>query len=192
MDKDILDSLLDEIGEERLNHTLRVVEEAKKLAVKHSVDINKAAITALLHDCGKFTNKKKILKRAYDFDIILSNVMKHNPELIHAPLGAKIANHKYNIEDQDILNAIRYHTTGRKSMSKLEKLIYIADYIEPSREFIGVEEVRHLAYEDLDKSLLLAMNQTITFLVSKDRPISLHTIEARNQLIIEQANTRRY
>ncbi len=185
MDKDILDCLLEGIGEERLNHTLRVVEEAKKLAVKHSVDVDKAAMTALLHDCGKFFNKKKILKRAYDFDIIISDIMKHSPELIHGPLGAKIANHKYNIEDQEMLNAIKYHTTGRKGMSTLEKLIYIADYIEASRKFIGVEEVRHLAYEDLDKSLLLALNQTIAFLVNKDRLISIDTIEARNQLMIE-------
>ncbi|MDR7870261.1 MAG: bis(5'-nucleosyl)-tetraphosphatase (symmetrical) YqeK [Tissierellaceae bacterium] len=184
IDKNILDALLEDTGEHRLNHTLRVVEEAEKLAITHNIDKDKAAIAALLHDCAKLWDKKKLLKMAYDFDIILNDVMKHNHQLIHGPLGAKIAKNKYNIEDSDILNAIKYHTTGRKDMSQLEKLIYIADYIEPSRKFDGVDKVRQLAYEDLDKSILIAMDETIIYLVKYNRLISLDTIEARNQLKI--------
>lgn len=179
-----MDSLLNDTGEHRFNHILRVIEEAKKLAYVYNVDIDKAYKAALFHDCAKFSDKKKLLKMAYDFDIILNDIMRSSPELIHAPLGSKLAQLKYNIEDTDILNAIKYHTTGRKDMSQLEKIVYLADYIEPYRKFIGVENVRQLAYEDLDKSLLLAMNQTIVFLVNNNRLISLDTIEARNQLLI--------
>ncbi|NLY44868.1 MAG: HD domain-containing protein [Tissierella sp.] len=183
MDKKILDSLLIDTGQDRVDHTLRVVEESKKLAYVHSVDIDKATQAAFLHDCAKFKDGKNLLKMAVDFDIILSDIMRASLDLIHAPLGAKIAEHKYNIKDSDILNAIKYHTTGRKDMTKLEKIIYIADYIEPYRKFHGVKEVRQLAYVDLDKSLLLAMNQTIIFLIEKNRLISPDTIEARNQFI---------
>lgn len=183
MNERILNLLLEDTGEHRLNHTLRVVDEAKKLARYHKVDIDKASKAALLHDCAKFLDKNKLLKMASDFDIILDDIMKASPELIHAPLGAKIAKFKYNIDDKDIINAIRYHTTGRENMSKLEKIIYLADYIEPYRKFIGVENVRQLAYQDLDKSILVAMDQTIGFLVKNNRLISPDTIEARNQLL---------
>lgn len=186
MDKKILDSLLIDTGQHRLDHTLRVVEESNKLALIHNVEVDKATKAALLHDCAKFLDGKNLLKMAIDFDIILSDIMKRTPDLIHAPLGAKLAQYKYNIEDLDILNAIKYHTTGRKDMTNLEKIIYIADYIEPYRKFEGVEKVRQLAYIDLDKSLLLAINQTITFLIRKNRFIDPDTIEARNQLIINQ------
>ena len=184
MDRKIMEALLNDTGQHRFNHTLRVIEESKKLAYAYNVDVDKAYKAALFHDCAKFLDKKNLLKMANDFDIILNDMIRSTPELIHAPLGAKLAQYKYNIEDPDILNAIKYHTTGRKNMTQLEKIVYLADYIEPYRKFIGVEEVRQLAYEDLDKSLLLAMDQTIVFLVNNNRLISPDTIEARNQLLI--------
>ena len=182
----ILDSLLKDIGEHRFNHTLRVVDEARKLAQIYNIDMDKTVTAALLHDCAKFLDKKNLLKMANDFDIILNDIMSNNQELIHGPLGAKIAEHKYNIKDSDILNSIQYHTTGRKDMSRLEKIIYIADYIEPQRNFHGVHRVRQLAYEDLDRSVLMAMDQTIVFLVNNNRLISTDTIEARNQIKINE------
>lgn len=179
MDKKIIDMLMEDLDQSRLEHTLRVVEEAKRLARRYDVDIQKATTAALLHDCGKLKDNNNLLKLADDFDIMMTD----NKDLIHAPLGAALAQHKYKIEDEDILNAIKYHTTGRKDMSHLEKIIYIADYIEPNRKFIGVERVRRLAFQDLDESICLAMDQTIVFLVKSNRIISLDTIEARNQLV---------
>lgn len=184
MDKKLLDSLLIDTGQDRFEHTLRVVEESKKLALLHNIDVEKVTKAALLHDCAKFIDRKYLLKMAIDFDIILSDIMKRNPELIHAPLGAELARSKYNIDDSEILNAIKYHTTGRKNMTDLDKIIYISDYIEPYRKFQGVEDVRQWAYIDLDKALFLAINQSITFLIHKNRLIDKNTIEARNQLII--------
>jgi predicted HD superfamily hydrolase involved in NAD metabolism len=184
IDEAILEQLLVDLGEDRFNHSLRVVEEAERLASKYNIDREKAVTAALLHDCAKFSDKKKILKMANYFDIIISDIMIHNKQLIHGPLGAKMAQDKYKVYDVDILNAIEFHTTGRKDMSKLEKLIYIADYIEPGRKFPGVNQVRRLAYVDLDRSILLAMDETIVFLVKNNRLISPYTIEARNQLEI--------
>lgn len=184
IDEAILEQLLVDLGEDRFNHSLRVVEEAERLASKYNIDREKAVTAALLHDCAKFSDKKKILKMANYFDIIISDIMIHNKQLIHGPLGAKMAQDKYKVYDVDILNAIEFHTTGRKDMSKLEKLIYIADYIEAGRKFPGVNQVRRLAYVDLDRSILLAMDETIVFLVKNNRLISPYTIEARNQLEI--------
>lgn len=186
MNKDILDKLLKDIGQERLDHTLRVVKVAKKLANLHKIDVNKAATASLLHDCAKFKDKNNLLKLVNDFDIILDDMATNNLDLIHGPLGAHIARHKYKIEDQDILNSIKYHTTGRKDMSQLEKIVYLADYIEPKRKFSGLDKVRKLAYEDLDKGVRLAMDQTIIFLVNNKKIISIDTVEARNQLKIKE------
>lgn len=183
LNEKILNHILEDIGEHRFNHTLRVVEESRKLASHYSIDGDKAQIAALLHDCAKFSDKKNLLKMANDFDIILNEIMIENHELIHAPLGAKIAQFKYDISDEDILNSIKYHTTGRRNMSELEKIIYLADYIEPFRSFDGVEKVRELSYIDLDKGILTAMDQTIAFLIKNTRLISKDTIDARNQLI---------
>ncbi|NLN14459.1 MAG: HD domain-containing protein [Tissierellia bacterium] len=185
MDSKILENLRKDLGEDRLKHVLRVVDVARELARVHGVDIKKAETAALFHDCAKFQNKNNLLKSANDFDIILDDIMMRNTELIHGPLGAKIAETKYKIKDEDILKAIAYHTTGRKNMSKLEKLIYIADYIEPGRKFEGIERVRKLAFEDLDKSILLAMDQTIIFLIKNDKLISIDTLDARNHLLME-------
>src|SRR5699024_7094391 len=112
-------------------------------------------------------------------------IIIHNMELIHGLLGSKIAKHEFGIDDIDILNAIQYHTTGRKAMAPLEKIIFISDYIEPGRSFPGVEPVRKLAYENLDKSIVLAIDQTIKFLINNDRLIHINTIRARNYIKIE-------
>ncbi len=174
--------LKEDIGIERYEHTLRVVETSKELAKKYGVDEDKTSVAALLHDCGKLKNKKKLLKVANDFGIILDNVMEYNKHLIHGPLGAELAKKTYNIHDEEILNAIYYHTTGREKMSLLEKIIYIGDYVEPGRDFEGVEEVRKLVDVDLDKALLYAMDNTIKHIIESGNLIHLDTVKARNSI----------
>lgn len=176
--------LINNIGEERYLHSLRVLETATRLAKKYKVDINQAQTAAILHDCAKFKDRINLLKMASKFDIIIDNVMNHDMELIHGPLGAKIAELEYDVEDIEVINAIRYHTTGRENMTMLDKIIYISDYIEPRRNFKGVEKVRQLAFIDIDSSVLLAIEDTIRFLIEKGRVIHLDTINARNDLVI--------
>lgn len=180
----IYDKLKKDIGIKRFNHSIGVMNTSMELARHYDYPMGKAKIAGLLHDCGKLQGEINLLKMAYDFDIILDNVMKVNKELIHSPLGAEIAKIEYDVEDEDILNAIRYHTTGRENMGLLEKIVYIADLIEPGRDFPGVEKIRELAYEDIDKSLLFAINNTLRFIIQKGNLIHLDTIKARNQLII--------
>ncbi|NLY85063.1 MAG: HD domain-containing protein [Tissierellia bacterium] len=185
MDKSLLMELNMDIGDERFNHTLRVVETAVDLGKRHNVDIEKVKKAALLHDCAKFQGQINLLKMAKDFDIILDTYMEYNHDLIHGPLGAKIAKTKYKVEDKEVLDAIYYHTTGRENMTLLDKIIYISDYIEPGRNFPGVDEVRKATYNNLDKGILLAMDNTIKFLVDKNKVIHPNTIKARNFLLME-------
>ncbi len=172
------------IGENRYLHSLRVMEIALKLGEIHDVNKEKLEIASILHDCGKIQDKTQLLKTANNFGIILDTYMRDNKELIHGPLGAKIAEVKFKVTDKEILNAIKYHTTGRENMTLFDKIIFIADYIEPSRNFQGIEEVRKMAYEDLDKSIIMAMDKTINFLIDNQILIHTRTVEARNYLII--------
>jgi len=185
MYKDIKKDLEESIGKKRLEHSLRVLETAEKLGNIYNEDIDKLKIAALLHDSAKFKDKDILFKKAIDYNLSLDNIMLNNSELIHGPLGAKIAEHEYNIKDKDILNAIKYHTTGRENMTMIEKIIFISDYIEPVRDFPGVDKVRELAFKDLDGSLILAMKKTIKFLIDNDQLISVDTVKAINYLKIK-------
>lgn len=181
----IFEKLKNEITEERYLHSIGVMETSIKLAKFYEVNIEKAALAGLLHDCAKYKDKRNLLKMANDFDIILDNVMKYNVELIHGLIGAEIAKRYYSVTDEEILRAIKIHTTGSEKMNMLEKVIFIADYIEPNRNFPGVEEIRQMAFKDLNKSLIMAMDNTIIYVINSGNLLHLDTVKARNYLIIE-------
>ena len=187
----IKDDLLKNISEDRYNHTLRVANICEKLAIKYKEDLQKTIVAALLHDSAKFISQDKIIKMARKFELVDEEIYLYSPELIHGPLASKMAKDKYDIIDKDILNAIRYHTTGRRNMSLLEKIIFIGDFIEPSRNFKGIDKIRDLAFEDIDRSILLALNKNIKFLITRGETISINSIDARNYLIEENIKKRR-
>ena len=178
--------LIEKIGKKRVEHSIGVMETAMELAKVYYADMDKAKIAGILHDCAKYGDKSYLLKRASDFDIILDKIMIENYQLIHGPLGAEVAKEDFGVKDEEILNAIRYHTTGRENMTLLDKIIYIADYIEPSRNFLGVEKARELAFENLDKSLIYAMDNTVIQLIKTSKLIHLDTIKARNYLVFKE------
>lgn len=181
------DKLKEDIGIYRYEHSLRVMEKSVELARIYNVSNEKAAVAGLLHDCGKLKGGTNLLKLAENFDIILDGMTKSNNELIHSVLGAVIAEREYGIEDEDILNAIRFHTTGRENMSLLEKIIYVADMIEPGRSFEGVENIRKLAFVDLDEALILSIDNTLKFVIEQKKLIHLDSVRARNQLLIQKS-----
>lgn len=184
MNKVMEKELIDNIGRERYLHSLRVLETATLLGNMYNIDVSKVQTAAILHDCAKFKDDTILLKTATKFDIILDDVMRYNLELVHGPLGARVAELEYEVKDIEVLEAIKYHTTGRENMTILDKIIYISDYIEPKRNFKGVEEVRKMAFENIDGSILLAMESTIKFLIENNKLIHLDTIKARNKLRI--------
>lgn len=180
------DKLKEDIGIKRFEHSLRVMETSVELAKRYSISSKKAAVAGLLHDCGKLKGERNLLNISHDFGIILDSMTKNNNELIHSVLGAVIAEMKYGIKDEDILSAIRFHTTGRENMSLLEKIVYMADMIEPGRSFEGVDNIRELALEDLDKALIFSIDNTLKFVIEKKKLIHLDSIKARNQLLIQK------
>ena len=174
------------ISEDRYEHTLRVVDCCLELAKAHGGDLDKTTIAALLHDSAKFASKGRVFRMAKELNLIDDDIYLYNKGIIHASLGAKLASLHYGIKDPDILNAIKYHTTGRAGMSLLEKIIFMGDYIEPSRDFSGIEEIRELAFKDLDGSLLLALDGNLKFLLDEEKLISKDTLEARNYFMMER------
>ena len=151
----------------RFEHTLGVTYTAACLAMRYDADITKAQIAGLLHDCAKcLTNEKRIfLCRKHN--IQMNEAELKNPQLLHAKVGSFLAMEEFDIHDQDIINAILNHTTGRPDMSMLDKIIYVADYIEPMRyKARNLEEIREMAFIDLDKALLKILEDTLEYLKS--------------------------
>ncbi|CAH2214173.1 bis(5'-nucleosyl)-tetraphosphatase (symmetrical) YqeK [Tepidibacter aestuarii] len=174
------------ITPKRLKHSLGVVESAKRLANIYKEDIEKVEVAALLHDCAKCLNKEEVLHLVQKYDILLDDIEKKETELAHGKIGAYLCKEEFSVYDNDILSAITYHTTGKKNMSKLEKIIYLADFIEPNRNYDGVDKLRNIAYnEGLDEALLMAFDNTIKYVISIRKIIHPRTIEARNFLLGE-------
>lgn len=163
----------------RFKHTQGVAEEAVKLAKRYGADKKKAYIAGLLHDCAKCIPTEEKLEACKKYGIKPDPILKAQPDLTHSFLGAKIAEKDYGIKDNDILNSIAYHTTGRADMSLLEKIIYIADYIEPNRAYFeGLDYIRKLAYEDIDKTITAILKKTISYNKNKViHPLSLEALD---------------
>ena len=182
-EKEILDYLHINLKESRLQHSISVSETAVALAVQYGEDVEKAKIAGLAHDCVKNMENEELIKVAMDHEIQLNEIYLHNPSILHGLVGSIVAREIMGIQDEDILNSICYHTTGRKNMSSLEKIIYIADYIEPLRQFKGVEELRNLSKVDLDAAVILSLENTIKYVVDQKGLLHTDTIDARNYLL---------
>ena len=165
----------------RAAHVFGCEKTAVKLARCWGIDEEKARFAALLHDITKQYSHVEQLKIVKKYDILIAKDFDRFPALAHAVTGAAVARAEYGA-DEEIANAIRYHTTGRPGMSKLEKILYLADYIEPTRDFKGLEETRELAYRDLDAAVLRATAECLIYNLKKARPIHPVTIEAYNEM----------
>ena len=155
----------DELPSQRYNHTLGVMMTSEQLAKRYNACIESAQIAALLHDIAKYLPNdllKEKLELAQE-----SEYLNYSPLVWHAPVGAIIAKETYHITDSDILNAIKYHTTGRAAMTLLEKIVFLADYIEPNRTQPGVEKIRELAMIDLNIAVAQTLANTVAYLKSK-------------------------
>jgi len=174
----------EEMSPERFIHSLNVMNTAHKLAKRYQEDTEKAAIAGLLHDIARDIKREEIFSLCKEYGIQIDEVSKMQPELLHAPIGAAFANKYYGITDEEILKAISYHTTGHQDMSMLEKIVFIADYIEPNRTFPGIIEIREIVNVDINKAIMLSLEKTIKFILAKGSLIHLDTIKARNSIVI--------
>lgn len=182
-ENEIVEYLSQNLNNQRFEHSLRVKETCISLAKHYNIDVEKASRAGLVHDCAKNLKNNEIInileKNGYNID----EMFVGNSNIMHGLVGSIIAEKVMDIQDKEVLNAIAYHTTGRANMSILEKLVYLADYIEPMRNFNGVHELRKLAYENLDEALLLSFNNTIKYVIDRGQLIHKDTIEARNYIL---------
>ncbi len=165
----------------RIPHVLGTEQEAIRLAERYGADVEKARTAALLHDCTKKLDMPAQLVLCGQYGIALDELEQKALKLLHSKTGAAIARDVFGVDDE-IYSAIWYHTTGHADMTKLEKIIYLADYIEPSRDFPGVDTLRKVCYEDLDKGLLLGLEMTIEEMTAMGNPVHRATVEARDWL----------
>ena len=155
----------DVMTKSRYEHTLGVEFTAASLAMRYEVDIEKAELAGLLHDCAKCIDSEDTLDECKKYNIELTDVEKRNPFLIHSKLGAVHAKKLYGVDDEDIISAIRFHTTGKPDMTMLEKIIFIADYIEPGRDKApNLKEIRKMSFIDIDEAMFMILKDTLDYL----------------------------
>ena len=163
--KDLKKELKKEMDDSRYEHTLGVMYTCAALAMRYNYDLEKAMLAGLLHDCAKCMPNAKKLKMAEKHHLEISELERKNPFMLHAKLGAFLAKKKYDIEEKEILDAIRWHTTGRPQMTLLDKIVYIADYIEPKRDKApNLAVIRQMAFTNLDDALLKILTDTLGYL----------------------------
>ncbi|GAF26292.1 bis(5'-nucleosyl)-tetraphosphatase (symmetrical) YqeK [Neomoorella thermoacetica] len=172
------------LSEKRYLHSLGVAGTAARLASKNKVDPEQARLAGLLHDYARDLPPGELLTLAAGAGLITCELERRLPILLHGPVGALLIKQDLGIKDRAVLQAVARHTVGAVAMTALDKIIYLADIIEPERRFPGVEELRRLAAADLNAALLKAFETSILYLVGKGQPLHPVTIEARNYLLL--------
>lgn len=165
------------LDHQRFEHTLGVEKTAREMARFFGVDEEQAALAGLLHDCAKCMPLERMLKAAKHEEI--DPVMKESKALMHAVAGRCVARDVYNVEDEKVLDAIRWHTTGRADMTPLDKIIYLADMIEPNRKpYPGLEALRALCMEDLDRAMHTALTMSLNHVREQGKTLHPDTMAA--------------
>lgn len=180
LNEDIREYIQNNYSEKRKDHSLQVEITGVQLGLMYGEDIKRIRTAALFHDICRGMEKDQLNKYVKEFG--LSDKYLDNPNLAHSKVGAELMARDFGITDGDVLNAVRYHTTGRKGMSLLERIIYLADAIETGRNYPGVEELRALAFKDLDKALLASLKQSISFVREKGYDLDNDTLEAEKDI----------
>lgn len=171
----------------RYNHSLCVADEAVRLAEKYGGDVEKAYLAGLLHDITKNATPQEHLHIFEEFGIMLNSVEKNAEKLWHAISGSAFIEHKLNICDNEIITAVRFHTTARKGMTLLEKLLYLADFTSADRDYDDVDIMRQKVDISIQSALEYALSYTINDLVSQNKPLHIDTVEAYNEITLKGA-----
>lgn len=179
----IMNYLKQNLSEGRLKHSVEVSRTAEALAGQYGSDTEKAGLAGLVHDCARYKSREELVQYIAEEGIMLDEAALCIKELLHGPAAVHICKKEFGIYDGEVLSAVMYHTTGKENMTKLEKIIFLADFIEPGRVFDGVEELRRLALENLDEALLAAFDSSIKYIISKRGHIHKTTVAARNYLL---------
>lgn len=174
-----------QMPDRRWQHTLGVVDSAIRLAKRYGGDVRRAELAALLHDYAKawpIDRQAQVIREQG----MPAELLDHDKELWHAPVGAWAVQEEHGIADEEVLDAIRYHTSGRERMTLLDRIVCLADYIEPGRDYPGVDRIRRLSEQDMTEALIAGFDSTIAYLLEKGSRIFPLTVVARNSLILER------
>jgi predicted HD superfamily hydrolase involved in NAD metabolism len=168
------------LSKERYGHTLRVADTTEDLAEVHNLDKNRARLAALLHDAARETGPEEFLRLAHEWEMPIGETERQSPKLLHGPVAAELARRELGIEDGEVLEAVRAHTTGRPGMGPLALVLYVADKIEPARDYPSVGRLRELARENLHEVAAESLRRAIAHNEERGRdthPASLQTLE---------------
>ncbi|OKP96042.1 bis(5'-nucleosyl)-tetraphosphatase (symmetrical) YqeK [Paenibacillus sp. P46E] len=178
----LIEAVSAQMPDKRWKHTLGVMETSVKLAERYGGDPARAETAAILHDVAKYWPVER-MKEIIEQNGLSAELLSYDKQLWHAEVGAFVAEHEYGITDPEVLDAIRFHTSGRENMGLLEKIVCLADYIEPGRDFPGVEDIRKQSKVSLEDGLIAGFDSTISLLLQKRRIVFPLTMLARNDLV---------
>ena len=179
------EKLKDMLSERRYQHSVAVMNTAVLLAQRYRADVEKTQLAALLHDCGRSVPLEDVVERALDFDIQPDEIERLHPILLHAKVGAVLAQTVFGVMDDDVISAIQTHTVGGAGLSKIAKILYLADMIEPERDYDGVAALRQMASQHLDCALLAAYEKSISAVLARRMLLHPDTVAGRNELVIK-------
>ncbi len=177
--------LREKLDEYRYVHSINVSETSAELARKYGADEKKAYEAGLLHDIMKNADKEETFALFEKYGEKLTELEKKSPKLWHAIAGSVYCKYELEIDDEDVISAIRYHTTGRAGMTELEKVLFTADFISADRNYNGVEEMREKAQISLDEAMTEGLRFTIDELCNALKPIHPDTIDAYNDILLK-------
>ncbi|WP_340022063.1 bis(5'-nucleosyl)-tetraphosphatase (symmetrical) YqeK [Paenibacillus sp. FSL K6-1096] len=178
----LIEQVSGQMPDKRWKHTLGVMASSVELAQRYGADPARAETAAILHDVAKYWPVER-MREVIEQNGLSAELLRYDKQLWHAEVGAFVAEHDYGIHDAEVLDAIRYHTSGRENMTLLDKIVCLADYIEPGRDFPGVNEIRRLAESSLEEGLIAGFDSTISLLLEKRRIVFPLTVLARNDLV---------
>lgn len=188
--ENIKNSLNEWLDDEKIIHSLNVANTAVELALHHNVDQNDAYLAGLIHDVARNKNSSELLRIAKENNLIQHPLEEKIPVVLHAPVGAYIAKEYLNIRNKLVLNAVKKHTSAAPVMTILDKIIYIADVVEPGRFIKGAEEIKRIAKYNLEEAFLKTLEGTINYLIKQEFLIHPFTVDARNELILAKRRKR--
>lgn len=192
MNVDQIDSKLKkELDDARYRHSKGVADEARRLAGIAGVDKDKAYLAGLVHDCAKCIPYDDSVRIAQKYGYSLDRITLECPGVIHAPIGAIVAEREYGITDREILNAVRRHTVAGEKMTLLDKIIYIADMTEPNRDFDGVLKLRSLCEKNIEFAYCEALRRSVIYNIKKGNIVHPDTLYAWNEMCIENKHKQR-
>lgn len=173
------------LSEERYQHSWQVSKLAEEIAESYHIPSEKAKISGLIHDCAKDFSYHELQNLMEKYHIHLTEIEKCIPGIWHAYVGAELAKELFEIHDQEMFNAIKYHSTGFISLSLLGKIVYVADKIEPGRKMNHTGKIKEMVWSDIDQAMLVLLNLELEYLISKNEVIHPNTFETRNKILYE-------